>query len=291
MQRGDSLKTTSLNVVGKLPQGLVELYQTISSHADALNIPYLVIGATARDIILHHGFGANIERGTRDIDFAIQVEDWEQFTLLKSALSKGNFVSHHDISHRMMTTSSDGLKWEIDIIPFGKIANNNQMIEWPPNQEAVMSVAGFQEALNNALVATISESPTLKINVASPAGMFLLKLISWIERAPSIRGKDIVDIYYIINHYPKIPEITESLYDDGYMDAQQYVEIKASTMKISIEAYKMATHESIEFVNESLFNNEQKIDNFLLDFVRHNNVDYEYAKELAEIIAAQFSKK
>lgn len=165
------------------------------------------------------------------------------------------------------------------------------MIEWPPNQEAVMSVAGFQEALNNALVATISESPTLKINVASPAGMFLLKLISWIERAPSIRGKDVVDIYYIINHYPKIPEITESLYDDGYMDAQQYVEIKASTMKISIEAHKMAIHESIEFVNENLFNNEQKLDNFLLDFVRHNNVDYEYAKELAEIMAAQFSKK
>lgn len=63
MQRGGSLKTTSLNVVGKLPQGLVELYQTISTHADALNIPYLVIGVTARDIILHHGFGANIERG------------------------------------------------------------------------------------------------------------------------------------------------------------------------------------------------------------------------------------
>lgn len=291
MQRGGFMKTTSLNVVGKLPQGLVELYQTISTHADALNIPYLVIGATARDIILHHGFGANIERGTRDIDFAIQVEDWEQFNLLKSALSKGNFVSPPDISHRMMTTSSDGMKWEIDIIPFGKIANNNQMIEWPPNQEAVMSVAGFQEALNNALVATISESPTLKINVASPAGMFLLKLISWIERAPIIRGKDVVDIYYIINHYPKIPEITESLYDDGYMDAQQYVEIKASTMKISNEACNMATHESIEFVNENLFKNEQKLDNFFLDFVRHNNVDYEYAKELAEIIASQFSKK
>jgi predicted nucleotidyltransferase len=274
-----------------MPDGLVELYQTISTHADALNIPYLVIGATARDIILHHGFGANIERGTRDIDFAIQVEGWEQFTLLKSALSKSNFVSQHDISHRMVVTLSDGLKWEIDIIPFGNIANNNQMIEWPPNQEVVMSVAGFQEALNNALVATISESPTLKINVASPAGMFLLKLISWIERAPSIRGKDVVDIYYILNHYPKIPEITDSLYEEGYMEAQQYVEIKASTMRISIEASNMATHESIEFVNDNLFNNEQKLDNFLLDFVRHNNVDYEYAKELAEIIAAQFSKK
>ncbi|MDO6719802.1 hypothetical protein Q4575_10340 [Psychrosphaera sp. 1_MG-2023] len=67
------MKTTSLNVVGKLLEGLVELYQIISSHTDALDIPYLVVGATARDIILHHGFGAAIERGTRDVDFSIRV--------------------------------------------------------------------------------------------------------------------------------------------------------------------------------------------------------------------------
>ena len=77
------MKTTSPNVVGKLPEGLVELYQIISHHTEALGTPYLVVGATARDIILHHGFGAAIERGTRDVDFGIQVQSWEQFEQLK----------------------------------------------------------------------------------------------------------------------------------------------------------------------------------------------------------------
>ena len=47
MQQRGFMKTTSLNVVGKLPQGLVELYQIISRHTGALGIPYLVVGATA----------------------------------------------------------------------------------------------------------------------------------------------------------------------------------------------------------------------------------------------------
>ncbi|MFK3864655.1 hypothetical protein [Pseudoalteromonas rhizosphaerae] len=68
------MQNTSLNVASKLPRGLVELYLLINAQADALAVPYLVIGATARDIILHHGFGAVIERGTRDVDFAIQLK-------------------------------------------------------------------------------------------------------------------------------------------------------------------------------------------------------------------------
>ena len=55
-------------IADKLPEGLTELYQVINKHATALGITYLVVGATARDIVLVHGYGANVERGTRDID-------------------------------------------------------------------------------------------------------------------------------------------------------------------------------------------------------------------------------
>jgi len=41
-----------------------------------------------------------------------------------------------------------------------------------------MSVIGFNEAFNNALNVTISDTPKLEIKVASPAGMLLLKLKS-----------------------------------------------------------------------------------------------------------------
>jgi predicted nucleotidyltransferase len=108
MQLEGFMKTKSLNVVAKLPQGLVELYQIISRHTDELSIPYLVVGATARDIILHHGFGAAIERGTRDVDFGIQVQNWEQFEQLKAALLESGFNAHKTKSHQLITTLANG---------------------------------------------------------------------------------------------------------------------------------------------------------------------------------------
>jgi predicted nucleotidyltransferase len=40
----------------------------------------------ARDLVLAYGFDAGIERGTRDVDFGIQVNSWEDFQTLKDAL-------------------------------------------------------------------------------------------------------------------------------------------------------------------------------------------------------------
>jgi len=39
-------------------------------------MPYVVVGATARDLVLHYGHGAAIRRATQDVDFAIEVPDW-----------------------------------------------------------------------------------------------------------------------------------------------------------------------------------------------------------------------
>lgn len=62
------MNNTSINIEGKLPQGLVALYADVSNHAQALGINYLVVGAMARDLVLVHGFNATIERGTKDVD-------------------------------------------------------------------------------------------------------------------------------------------------------------------------------------------------------------------------------
>lgn len=59
---------TDILVIDQLPQGVIEIYRDVNAVASELHIPYLVVGATARDLILYHGFGAAIERGTRDID-------------------------------------------------------------------------------------------------------------------------------------------------------------------------------------------------------------------------------
>ena len=80
------MKNTSVNIVGKLPQELVELYADISGHTKALGIDFLVVGATARDMVLVHGYGATIERGTSDVDFGMNVASWDEFNALRARL-------------------------------------------------------------------------------------------------------------------------------------------------------------------------------------------------------------
>ena len=283
------MKSTSLNVVGKLPRGLVDLYQKINAHTEALGIPYLVIGATARDIILHHGYGAAIERGTRDIDFGIQVQNWDQFEQLKEHLLKNGFTPAQTKVHQLVTTVPNGESWEIDIIPFGNIAGDGNSITWPPQHDIGMSVTGFNEAFKHALDVKIANNPNLNIKVASPAGMLLLKLISWLEREHSVRRKDAMDIFYLTRHYSKIPDIADSLYEDDFMDAQNYDEHKASTMKLATDACSIANEEVLSFINEKLFNIESKVDNLVLDISRAVQIEYSDAEELLSIISEQLN--
>lgn len=283
------MKSTSLNVVGKLPRGLVGLYQKINAHTEALGIPYLVIGATARDIILHHGYGAAIERGTRDIDFGIQVQNWDQFEQLKEHLLKNGFTPDQTKVHQLVTTVPNGESWEIDIIPFGNIAGDGNSITWPPQHDIGMSVTGFNEAFKHALDVKVANNPNLNIKVASPAGMLLLKLISWLEREHSVRRKDAMDIFYLTRHYSKIPDIADSLYEDDFMDAQNYDEHKASTMKLATDACSIANEEVLSFINEKLFNIESKVDNLVLDISRAVQIEYSDAEELLSIISEQLN--
>ena len=83
---------TDILVIDQLPQGVVEIYRDINAIASGLRIPYLVVGATARDLILYHGFGAAIERGTRDIDFGIKIRTWEDFHIMSAGLVTKGFV-------------------------------------------------------------------------------------------------------------------------------------------------------------------------------------------------------
>jgi predicted nucleotidyltransferase len=244
MQQGGFIVNTLINITGKLPGGLVELYQIINEHANALAIHYLVVGAMARDIVLVHGYGAKVERGTRDVDFGIQVQTWDQFEQLKARLFKAGFKQHKNKVHKLTMVDSGNLPWEIDIIPFGEIAHKEpdsegHTIGWPPKDDVVMSVMGFAEAFEDALTVLISETPILEQKVASPAGMLVLKLISWLERDPDIRKKDAVDIYYLIKHYAKIPEVVSALYDQGFMEKNNYDEAE-SLLKIMKKQFREA---------------------------------------------------
>ena len=282
------MKNTSVNITGKLPQGLVELYADIRGHTKELGIDFLVVGATARDSVLVYGYGCPVERGTTDVDFGIHVASWDEFNALKDRLLAAGYKADAHKMHKLSREDEEGLRWEIDIVPFGEIAGNDHVIKWPPKHDIVMSVLGFSEAFQHALDVQISEDPDIVIPVASPAGLCLLKLVSWLDREVGLRAKDAADFEYLIWSYTKIPEIRDALFEEGQMEAQDWDQTKASAMKLGQDTSSISSSATRDFLKESLFDRPSKKEEFARDMRRQNKQDFTQCAELVETFSKAF---
>lgn len=288
------MKTTSVNITGKLPQGLeglVELYADIRGHTKELGVDFLVVGATARDMILVYGYDATEERSTTDVDFGIHVASWDEFSALRDRLLEAGYKPDAHRLHRLSYEDKEGLPWEIDIVPFGKIADNGNVIRWPPGQDVVMSVLGFSEAFEHTLDVQISEDPDIVIPVASPAGLCLLKLVSWSDGEVGLRARDAADFEYVIRSYTKIPEIYNALYEEGQMEAQDRDQTKASAMKLGQDSRKISSSATRDFLKESLFNQPDRVEQFARDIQRQNKKDLGHYIELVETFSEAFLRE
>lgn len=185
-----------LDLSGKI-DGSIPVFEDITGIADALGIPFFVIGATARDLILEVGYGIRSFRATRDLDLAIQIEDWKIFDTLSAALLETGLFSKSRSHHTFIYNKGE---LYIDIIPFGRIENAEREIIWPPQNETPMSVIGFDEAYAHTLSIRLKAEPTLEIKVASLPGLVVLKLISWKDRS-SGKDRDASDLAHIIKNY------------------------------------------------------------------------------------------
>ena len=60
------------NLSGKIEKPIVNALYTLKKVADSLNIPFFVVGASARDLILKHCYGIEPPRKTGDIDLGVE---------------------------------------------------------------------------------------------------------------------------------------------------------------------------------------------------------------------------
>ena len=203
------MTNTLLNIAAKIDQKTRMLLVAVSRASTELGIPYVVVGATARDLVLHYGHGARVQRATRDIDFAIEVATWGTYDALKDRLCERGFKPDKP-QHRLLGPEDT----VVDIIPFGPIEDTQASIAWPPGGEVVMSVLGFQDAYEAAEWVRVQNEPEIDVPVATPPGMALLKLIAWMDRDRDKRQKDALDIAYLLSTYEYIQAVTDALYDE-----------------------------------------------------------------------------
>jgi predicted nucleotidyltransferase len=190
---------------------VLRVLRSLDPIARAAECPYFVAGATARDLILVNIHGLRPGRATRDIDFGIAVESWDHFARLKEGLvATGDFQSERRALQRLVySDQAAGFSLPVDLIPFRGVASANSTIEWPPNRDIVMNVAGFEEALTSSVYIEIDED--LSVRVASLPGLTLLKLVAWSDRGRET-NKDAADLYRLLAAYADAGN-TDRLYD------------------------------------------------------------------------------
>lgn len=123
-----------------------QIIQTIDGVLRSGDIPYMLVGATARDLLLHHVYGFGVRRATNDLDFALMVESWERFEQAKRLLLKvPGFQENRQVHRLSYTPPGANFETRIDIIPFGKLETEDGTIQWPPEGDTVMNVAAFAD--------------------------------------------------------------------------------------------------------------------------------------------------
>lgn len=273
------MKPHWLDISGKIDPALVELCFAVASCTSQLQIPYLIVGASARDLVMHHAYGATVQRATTDIDFALQVPSWDAFTELKNTLIKSGFADTKEIQRLM---APNGLP--IDIVPFGDIADEAANIYWPPNSEFVMNVMGFQEAIENAVMVRLHAAPDLEVPVASPVGLILLKMIAWTDRELHLRNKDAKDIAYLLSTYETIPSVADYLYQDqSVLEQYEWDLTLAAAHDFGTEAWRIAFDATANAIKAILTNRLPQLST--TRFIQEMSTRHTYARN-SELLGA-----
>ncbi|GAB3462002.1 hypothetical protein GCM10027519_24330 [Kineococcus endophyticus] len=95
--------------------------QPLLMRARTTGVDLMVVGAMARDLLVHHAQGTRPDRATRDIDIALAVARWSD---LDDVMSSHPRVG--DSPHRFLVRGV-----EVDVVPFRGVETSSRTIRWP----------------------------------------------------------------------------------------------------------------------------------------------------------------
>jgi predicted nucleotidyltransferase len=177
---------------------LAHIVRDLKAVAEPMGIPFFLMGAMARDLMLLYAHGIDTGRQTKDVDFSVMVGGWDAFSALRSELIESATFSERQgaAGHRLRHTES-GLP--LDMLPFGRIETADRKISWPPEHSTVFNCLGMAEALEASVSISLPEGVALR--VASIPALALLKVCAWQERKWTDPGKDAGDLLLYMREY------------------------------------------------------------------------------------------
>lgn len=135
-----------MRVKQPLPAGVEAVIRAMQAGAGQLGLEPLLVGATARDLLLVHVFEQPVRRATLDVDFAVALASWEQFEALKLELISGHgFQDEPRQKQRLIYGGEgEGKGMTIDLVPFGGLQMDDNTVAWPPDMDVLMTVTGLR---------------------------------------------------------------------------------------------------------------------------------------------------
>lgn len=248
------MSDTSLTLKKRLPENVVEILTLVTNVADELNILSFVVGATARDLILEYVYQSGIRRATKDIDFGVAVESWEQYERLKKALIKtGKFRSDGKIEQRLWWTGS-GENMKIDLVPYGGVESPIGTVTFSPTGFE-MNTSGFAEAYEDALTLKISKD--LQIRIVSLAGLAVLKFIAYDDR-PQQRQTDLSDILFLMETYLEAGNEERLYADDNLLNDENFDLRSVGARMLGRDMAKLLTGQTLKTILKHLSESDEK---------------------------------
>ena len=228
---------------------LAETLQALYHCYNQLQLPLYVVGASARDIALRLLKVGNAPRRTLDLDVAVALQNWKQYEELSHILLQNHFIKAQE-KQRFYYLGVDGKnKFEVDIVPFGSIAEKEQ-VAWPPEGSPVMSVRCFEEVMRHADNVQVEDNYTFKI--ASLSGQFLIKLDTWQDRHLRTK-KDATDMVFILqNIYVAYALSHDALPAEIDIDAEHFDVVVAGAEWIASELKNILSDEHKDYYAQLL---------------------------------------
>lgn len=197
-----------------LPVPLVVL-AALDERSRSLQIPTLIIGAAARDLVVHGPTSVRSPRATLDVDVAIAVDraGFEAFT--------HGWPSVRGSEHSFLVCGV-----EVDVVPFGPIEARRSVVF---DDAHVLDVTGLSEAAATAVDVLLPGG--LEVRAASLPAQAALKVLAWRDRQART-PKDARDLREILEVAAELPYVNDVWADDLALERAEYDIFLAAAFRV-----------------------------------------------------------